>query len=623
MQESSYGCSVKGMTIHQSRQLPNVYADYASRAVPRTFADVIDWSEHVMTLTDELGDGLKKLYSYFLTPIQLSVGTPDRIEADIKHEIRIKVGLIQTLDYYGHAAQVGLNVATYGNDFVTASLGHTRQIICPKCRRSVCLKDTEICEKMKIQFNGSDFTAQCLNRQCSSRGRRIQMPHHDVVQKSLQNVIIKHWPIRELEFDYCEARDSLQVYWRIPARIKNLINKNDLATLHDYDMSILRAAKENKLFMFSDQVLFHAKHAMLSGLLLQGLGLPRTLQHARPHWLLQLLNKQCQVLASGYLNPIPYFSHAGGQSVAGDPIHGTDHMRVGSMVEQMVSDHRQDPHRIAYMPYDLKFNYAAGAAEQFVPVQLLQFATDKLSTGLVPMGILKGDVAHQAAPFFLRMFESLNRDIPSLYNRFLWWLVERVTSMCGLESVNLVHIPASVVDNVSIDQMLFQGAMSGKISDSAWLERVHLTVQHENARRLVEMKSQMDMQKEVEDYQSQIGITGQVSMLAGQTVMSALQPPQDPAAGSAQDPAQAGMMMPGQLLLPSQGYQPPQNITEMESQAVQLAQMMGQMPPPDRQRELAALRNSSQAMHSMVTAELRKLRQQTAMQARSQMAPNL
>lgn len=617
----SYGCSVRGVSIHSSNRLPNVYADYASKHVPRTFSDVIDWSEHVMTLTDELGDGLRKLYSYFLTPLQPFSVDSEITSADIQHELRMMILLQQTLDYFGHAFQMGVNLATYGNDFITMSLNHTRVIQCKSCGRSVVVKDVDNYKGMDLKFNGEHFIAKCQNRGCGVFNRPTVMNYMDKVEKSASSIVFKHWPIRELEFDYREMRDELQIYWRVPERVKKLIDKNDPMTLHDYDISILKAAKTNKLFLFDDSVMFHARHPTLSGLLLQGLGLPRTLCHARPHWLIQLLNKQCQVLAGSYLNPIPFFSHDGSAPVAGDPIHGADHQQIGAIVDDMVNTHRMNPEKMFYVPYNVRFQYAAGHAEQFVPTQLLQFATDKLTNGLLPMSLLKGQINHQTAPFFLRMFESLNREIPHLYNRFLWWVLARISSLCGMESVNLIHIPSSVVDNPVIDSMLFNASMSGKASNTSWMSRIHMNPRHENNRILTETKEQMDIQKKIEDYQSQIGIVGQVNILAGQGIMETLQGQPDGAADGAEGEAMG--MMPGQLLLPSQGYSPPMDISQMESDSVAIASMLAQMPQQDRNRELAALKAVSEPMHSMVTSELRKLRQQMGLQGRQQLAPNL
>jgi hypothetical protein len=626
MADGSYGCGVNGISMrHTQNPESSVYLDYASAHVPRNFSDAIDWSEHVFTLTDELGDGIKKLYGYFLTPLQsVNITEKELQEADIQHEQKMLLMLDQQLDYPGHAFQVGLNTAVYGNDFITATLSHTRQVVCKTCRTSIVIKESQQAKQIKLRFDGNSFVGSCINPNCQAFGRSASMDYVDTVQRDAGAIIIKHWPIRELEFDYREARDKLQIYWRIPNRIKQLVDKNDLMTLHDYDFSILQAAKQDKLFLFNDSVMFHAKHPTLSGLLVQGLGLPRTLLHARPHWLLQLLNKQCQVIANSYVNPIPFFSPLSNASGVGDVLHGTDQTVVGSIVENMVSRSKRQPGTFHYVPFPVQFQYAAGQADQFVPTELLKYMTDRFTNNLVPMGLLKGDINNQAAPFFLRMFESINREIPHLYNRFLWWLIARVCSMLQMETVSLMHTPSSINDNTMIDQMLMQMSASGKISDTSWMNRLRMNVPLERSRMLAEQRGTMELQQEVQGIQEELGVIGQVGQLAGQGAMAALQPPQqgDPSQGG--DPAAAGMApLPGQLLLPTQGYQPPQDIMQMEADANMLAQMLGGMDSAGRRRELAALQSNSPAMHAMVTKALETLRDQTAMQGRQQLAPTL
>lgn len=621
MSDGSYGCGVNNISMrHSAKALPSVYIDYASSHVPRTFADAIDWSEHVMTLADELGDGMRKKYSYFLTPLQsMNVMEKEVEQADINHEQKMLLMLDQQLDYPGHCLQTGYNVATYGNDFVTMTLAHTRQLICKECGLAVVLKETPQGKALQARFNDDHFTGKCINPKCKAHGKLRRMDHQDTVERKADSIIIKHWPIRELEFDYREARNELQVYWRIPNRIKRLITENDIVTLHDWDVSVLTAACQNKLFMFDDSALFHGKHATLAGLLLQGLGVPSTLLHARPQWLLQLLNKQNQVLAASYINPIPFFSPVGNTSLAGDPIHGIDHNHVGSMVEQMYHRSKQAPGTFHYIPLPVQFQYAAGNADQFVPVQMLQYATDKMTNSLVPMGLLKGDITNQAAPFFLRMFESLNREIPHMYNRFLWWFISRACSLLGMETVGLMHMPSSIADNASIDSMLFQGAQMGKSSDTAWMSRLRMNVGLERSRMLTEQKGAIDLQMEVQNYQDDVGFVAQVAGAAGQGVQGAMQDPAaagDPAAGGAQLP-------PGQLLMPSQGYQPPSDPMQMDSDSQQMAQQLGQIDPTQRRRELASLKSISPMMHSLVTKALETMRQQMGMDARKQVAPTL
>lgn len=635
---SSYGCS-SGKAIFDGdykRMAGSPYLDYATQAVPASITEIINWSEYVMTLTDELGDGLRKLYAAFLTPIKI-LGFTDKLQTvDLNNIEKFRLLILNKLNYYGEAQEVGLNTVTYGNDFVSMQLKHQRSLVCKSCYHTYVLKPSEMIKELSPKFTADGFVGACINKRCPNHRQYRLMAVNDTHDRSEAGVLCTHWKFRDLEFDYREARRQLQVYYRVPNHLKVLIRANDIMTLHDYDIGIMEAAVTDKLFLFNEDALFHAKHSTISGLELGGLGLPRTLIHARPHWLLQLLNKQCQVLARDYLRPIPYFTSSGigaGSGGMPDPTYsGGNHAQMSSMVTEMVADSRVDPGNYYYIPGNLEFRYAAGHADQFVPDKLLSFATDKLTNGLLPMALMKGQITHEMAPFWLKFFESLNRDIPMLYDRFLWWFCERVASLLSVESVNFQHTPFSIENNIANQSQLASAVSMGAVSKSAWLDTMNLNPRFEAARSLDEFRTSLEVEATMASIQELEGLDSQIGQLAGQSVMTAIQGPQaagqpatgQPAAGQPADPNAAAIVRsPNSVVMPSQGYVPPKDGVVMAADAAVLASMLGEVDDHTRRRELQILRSNSPGMHAMVTTELKKLRDQVAMDARKQMAPTL
>lgn len=80
---------------------------------------------------------------------------------------------------------------------------------------------------------------------------------------------------------------------------------------------------------------------------------------------------------------------------------------------------------------------------------------------------------------------------------------------------------------------------------------------------------------------------------------------------------------PGQVMLPSQGFQSSNDIETMQDQSEQMAQMLGDLPPQLRRQELTTLRTNDKAFHSMVISALEQYRSSVDSQARAQVAPNL
>ncbi len=636
-QSSSYSCGPSGSPLYSpTRRLDNPYVDFASKFVPRSFSDVIDWSEHVSSLSDDLGLGLRRLYTYFCTPLDIDAYAIGQKEHDSANSVRWDVLLNQKADYLGHTTQLGMNVGVYGNDFVTVTLKHKRLIQCPQCQTMVSVRDVARYPDMDFNFQNMKFTGNCINKKCSSTGRvRFDLVHQ--YDRAVDNIIIKHWPIRELDFDYLESTDELRVYWRIPNRIsRKVLMDKDPDMLHDLDYGALEAVCEKKLLLFDDRVMFHAKEPHLSGLENRGLGIPRTLALARQHWLVQLLKKQCQALASSYVTPMKFFSMGAGAAGglgAMDPVQQVDARQFRNNVEEMIRSHDHDPNRAYVLPYPVQFQFAGGGADQFVPVGLIQQAASDLSSSLVPMAMLKGELTAQAAPMFLRTFEAFNREIPSMYNRWLWFVVSRVAELLRVSPVGCVHQSAAIADNINVDSMLMQAASMGKTSDYVWMRRLNLNPQTERNRRLEEAKAELKFQEEMAKIQEQSGFAGGIAAQAGQPLAAAAAGPQaaggdpnaqggDPAAAGG-DPA-AGGAPPGaggMPLLPSQGYEPPTDIVAMEAAAGQMAMQLAQLPQIQRDQELTILRQGRQAFHDMVTSGLERVRSDAEKQGRQQLLP--
>lgn len=620
---SSYGVTGRAPT-HATHDvgIPNPYRDYATGAVPRTFSDVLDWSEHVATLSDDLGRGLNMLYAYFATDLDISDSSSEIEPYDEQNMAKWQLLLNQTLNYPMAEQQLGRNVGVYGNDFVTVTLMHTRTVTCPVCRWMTPVNMLREMSGTDFEFHDMRFLLRCQGR-CKSehRNRKREFIVDHSYTRNAANIVVKHWPIRELDFDFLEARNKLRIYWRIPQRIKNLVlHSNDVDLLHDLDWSVLEAICKDKLMEFDDRVMFHAKEPHLSGLNNRGLGIPRTLMLAKQHWLVQLLKKQCQALASAYVLPIQFFSMAQPQSgsLVGDP----QSMMLGSQfadhIETMVRDHRRNPNRKFAIPYPVQFNVAGANANQFVPVELMRYASSELADSLVPMAMLRGDMTIQAAPMFIRLFESTHREIPQMYNSFAWFFSQRTSELLQLEPVRVQHVPVSVADNMGIDSLLQGAASIGKASDAAWMPRIGLNPRVERSRQLSEQLQDMQMQRALNKMQEDYGFTDQVSQGVSQATMSGGQPQGGDGGQGDASGGQGGMpAAPAgpNMLLPSQGFKPSRSLDQMSAEAEAMADILLPLSPGQRRLELGAARETSPEFHSLLIAALKSRRQQIGTQA--------
>ncbi|GIW89723.1 MAG: hypothetical protein KatS3mg109_0155 [Pirellulaceae bacterium] len=625
--QASFGCpspAPSGMNYGRIKPIESPYLDFATLARPRTFSDMIDWSEYVFEMSDEIKNGLSKLFGYFATRLLIADNKQDLGPADLNHVMNWERLLNRRFLYQSHVMELGFNLAVYGNDFITVSLGNARSLRCRRCNWMIRVGYCRKVPETRLHFSNMKFYAVCQGH-CKKLGynerQQMEVIHH--VERSPQNIIIKHWSIRELEFDFLEVRNKLRIYWRIPERIRKLVlHDQDPDTLNDLDWAALQAIVENKYLEFDDRVMFHAKEPTLSGLENRGLGIPRTLALARQHWLVQLLKKQCQSLAAAYVSPIEFFSLAQPNmyGMTGDPGATVNMAEFGNYVDEMLAAHRRDPTRKFFIPYPINYQIAGGQANQYVPVELLNWSLQQLSNSMVPMAMLQGDLTIQTAPVFIRLFESTNRGIPAIYNAFVWFLVSRISELLGYEPVEAYHAPVSVEDNLAIDQILQQGSLAGKNSDYAWQSRLALNPRWEQALMLTEQSNAMEMQREIEKLNERFAKSDQINQMAQMENPDPIEQQQMGAAGPGGQPG-AAPPGPGGMLLPSQGFQPSPDVNQMDIEAQHMAQLLLQLPPAQRQAEIGIIRQSHQMFHGLLMSYIDKFRRQMGMEARRQMFP--
>lgn len=623
---SSYGSPGRQMSMNsRGPGIANPYHDWATGSVPKTFADVIDWSEHVGTLSDDLGRGIAQLYAYFSTDLNIYDMNSEVALYDQQNISKWKLLINQKLSYHTVEQTLGRDVGIYGNSFITATLLHTRTVQCPTCGWMTPVNVLREMSGTDFEFRDMKFILRCqgrCKRQNNNRKREFIVKHS--YTRSVDNIVIKHWPIRELDFDYLEARNKLRIYWRIPQRIRKLVlHDMDVDLLHDLDWSVLEAICKDKLMEFDERVMFHAKEPHLSGLNNRGLGIPRTLQLARQHWLVQLLKKQYQALAGSYVLPMRFFSLAQPQPGAmnSDPLSGMMLSQFADHMESMVEQHRRNPHKHFAVPYPVQYNVAGANANQFAPVALMEQASADLANSLVPQAMLRGDMTIQAAPMFIRLFESVNREIPQMYNSFCWWFAERISELLQLEPVQVQHIPVSIADNMAIDSLLQGAASMGKASDDAWMPRLGLDPRVERSRQLTDQLQDLQMQRAMQKVQEDYGFTDQLRQqtMAGQGGGD----PNAQAQGG--DPSQGGQPPVGPtgpgMVLPSQGFKPSTDINQMGAEAEAQAQAILALPGPQRRMELAAAKQISTEFHAMVVSAMERQRRDIGSQAVQQMVP--
>jgi Spy/CpxP family protein refolding chaperone len=207
----------------------------------------------------------------------------------------------------------------------------------------------------------------------------------------------------------------------------------------------------------------------------------------------------------------------------------------------------------------------------------------------------------------LRLFEACWKHIPAMYNRLLDWVVKITSTHFSLERTRVLMRRTTIADDEVRKQLLTQLMAANQISPQTALEpydidatdEVRKVYQHMDLVAKIERESQEDQAKseEMGAMQAMTAAPTAGSMAAAQQGA----PPTGPG-------AMMGGMPVGGMPGGAGGGQQATTLTAMSEQAAAIAQQLVSMPEYDRKQQLRQLRESNRDLHSLVTAEMERIR---------------
>ena len=591
---------------------PDPYLDYASTQMPRSIYDVLRWCEFVWITTGTYRMASQRVVRYFLTQIELT-------DADDTEKEKYQEFLEDEINMMEVLATAGDNYMCYGQDFMSISVPFRRNIRCPKCSLE---RPLETCT---YDFTGYEFIAECPK--CKFKGKFIR-----VDRRSLESdpVKIVHWSPYEMRIQYFPISGETTYYWEIPGYFKTYIKTGNKFYIEHTPWEVIEAVKEDKIFKFGKDVIFHLRDEPLAGIRNFGWGLPLIMSNFKLAWYIQVLRRYNEAIALDYIIPFRVMVPVAGSTREADPVLHINLQQFYSRVMAMYKQHRKDPTMIHALPFPIDIKSIGGDGKNLAPWELIDKATDEfLNAQGVPAELYRGTLQVNAAPVAIRLFERTWVHMVGGFNSFLKWSLKRISDLRNWENVKARLQPVMLADSIEDRQLRVQLAQSQQISAQTAYAPFGINVRDEIRKQLEEEKfRQEEMAKFQEDQAKkqeledtmQAGSQGQLPYAAPGMAMppgGGAQPGMPPGGGGMPPgmPMQPGMPMGGGGGGGGGGVTP----ADMTSQAEQIAYQMLAMPAELRRGELLKLKKSDETLHSVVIGKMNKIRQEAQTQGGYQM----
>ena len=593
---------------------PDPYLDYASTQMPRSIYDVLRWCEFVWVTTGTYRMASQRVVRYFLTQIELT-------DADDSEKKKYQDFLENEINMMEVLATAGDNYLCYGNDFMSISVPFRRNLRCPKCHLERPIG------RCQWTFDSYKFMSSCSK--CNYKGE-----FHRVDRRSLESdpVRIVHWSPYEMRIQYFPISGETTYFWEIPGYFKTYIKSGNPFYIEHTPWEIIEAVRENKLFRFEKDIIFHMRDEPIAGIRNFGWGLPLIMSNFKLAWYIQVLRRYNEAIALDYIIPFRVMVPVPGTSREADPVLHINMQQFYSRVMSLYKQHRKDPTMIHALPFPIDIKSIGGDGKSLAPWELIDKATDEfLNAQGVPAEMYRGNLQINVAPVSIRLFERTWVHMVGGFNTFLRWALRRIADLRNWEKVKARLQPVMMADSIEDRQIRIQLAQSQQISAQTAYAPFGINVRDEIRKQLEEEKfRQEEMAKFQEDQaqRSKLESTmqaGAMGMMPYAQAGGAMPPGGQPGMPPGGQPGmpmggQPGMPMGGQPGMPmgggGGGGTTPQ---DMQAQADQIAYQMLAMPAELRRSELLKLKKSNETLHAIVISRMNNIRQQAQTQGGFQM----
>lgn len=569
---------------NQSAPFADPYVDLASMVMPRSAKDILDLCEKLWMRNGMYRMAAGRIVRYFITRVAFG-NTPETTATRFRTFLENRLRVTEELTLQGD------DVMCYGNAMSSVVVPFTRVLICSKCRSEVLIDHAD------CVFENWQFRAYC--HKCRERCTHT---HDDRPSRDESRIRIKRWAPQEFQLVHHFHSQDTEYYWRIPAQLRTLIGGGSMFHVKQTPWEIIQAVKGDTFFKFNRGVIYHMKESTVAGVDAQGWGVSRMLSTFAQAYYVQMLTRYNEALVADYLTPMRLVSPKAG-STSTDPAMIASMQQFKSRFAAMVAQHRRDPATWHFMPFPVEYQ-ALGGEVKLASHELINQAIDQqLSSIGIPPDLYRGTMELQVMPTALRLFQASWPHLVSAFNGWLEHVAEAVCTHMTWDKPESVRLePVTTADDVELRQTWLQLAASNLVSRRTAFAPWQLDPVEEQRQVLQETKKFEEMQREMQEDVEQRQLSRQSVAGHGQAAPPGGAPP--------------GAMGAGQQAVSGGGI----TIEDMQAQAEEMAQQLVRMPEGPRKRQLQAVRTQAPVLHSLVTANMEKIRSAAGSAGREQLA---
>lgn len=421
---------------------PSPLFQYLQGFLPRKLKDSIRLCEFLVYNSPQISAALTKLSDYSITEVVYetqAAQTKEQLKELFEDQLRIK----STLKACSRDRLI------YGNSFVSVYLPFLRLLPCKGCKSKKNIKKVSYKYKWKQQC----FTWTCAS--CKMANSTHVDDLEDRALSTTRGINVIRFDPKLVDIEYNPITGQSLYYLTLPKDMKTKVQAGTKHMLNTMPIGFLKSIKEDRIFQFAEDQIFHMKIDAPAGIDQQW-GLSPLIATMKHYFFLEVLRKAQEAIALEHMVPFRVLYPAQSSPNA-DPAMMINLNNWTEETKTNLKRWRRDPNSIMFSPIPVGVAQVGGDGKQMLVFSEIEAAENTIMAGLgVPREFIYGGMSFTGSSVTLRMLENqlLNqsKDLEDLMN----WIGKKITKFLGWSNVKMSLMPFKLIDDVQQKQVLLQ-----------------------------------------------------------------------------------------------------------------------------------------------------------------------
>ena len=473
---------------------PNPAFDFLTGFAPRKLKDLFRWCDYLFYNSAHIFAALKKFGDLIVTNIEYGTSNT-ALRKNYKHlyEKKLKMKSI--------ALQASLDKHVYGNHFTSIYFPFVRFLKCPKCTQMINIAAVD------YKFDLKRFEFRYLCKRCRNT------VNGEIVDKkitSLDRIHVIRWDPKLMDIEYNPFTGQSIYYYNIPTEFKEKVKQGAKHLINTTPRELLENVRDNKLFRFEKDAIFHLKVPAPSGIDQQW-GFPPLAATLKLFLFTMVLKKANESIALDHITPFRILHPA--QNGAQDFAQQISLTKWQNAMKSNIRKWRRDPLHLMFAPIPVGVVNMGGDGRAMLTLGEVQEAEKSIMAALgVPPEFLFGGLTRTGMDATLRIIENQLQGDSDDLNDLVQWVSDKIAKYLGWERIDVNFTPLTLVDDTEMKQLIMQLAMpqqSGApavVSLTTAADRLGIDLAEERELRreeaMAEARLQLDIKRDTDKLQN-------------------------------------------------------------------------------------------------------------------------